>query len=167
MTLANILEQVFRDCFYATHRTRLVGGAAEPLYLPAQEGRDAMIFYREDYPASALHEVAHWCIAGADRRCLEDYGYWYAPDGRSAAQQRAFEWHLALASGVAFTVSADNLAAPLDSSGFAAEVADQARRFCHEPLPPRAESYRAALAACLGGVARPSPETFGKLGQAA
>ena len=126
MTLANTLEQVFRDCFYATHRTRLVGGAAEPLYLPAQEGRDAMIFYREDYPASALHEVAHWCIAGPARRELEDYGYWYAPDGRSAEQQRAFErvevrpqaveWHLALASGVAFTVSADNLAAPLDSS---------------------------------------------------
>jgi elongation factor P hydroxylase len=45
----------------------------------------------KDYLASALHEVAHWCLAGVERRKLEDYGYWYSPDGRSRGEQSAFE----------------------------------------------------------------------------
>ncbi len=171
MSLAAELEQVFLDCFHAEYRTRLVGGAEEPLYQPASAERDAVIYYREDFAASALHEVAHWCIAGAERRNLEDYGYWYAPDGRDALQQREFElvevlpqaleWHFALAAGVPFTVSVDNLLAP-DSGGseFAAAVLARARSFCSEPLPARGARYRDALAAHFDRDPLPAPAHF-------
>lgn len=165
------LQQLFHDCFHASYRTRLAGGAPEPLYRPVGEDGDAVIFYREDYAASALHEVAHWCIAGPRRRQQEDYGYWYAPDGRSASQQRAFEqveikpqaleWHFALAAGIAFHVSADNLQSPGGGSDqFAAAVVEQARRYCREPLPPRAAVFRRALANRFGGDGDPVPARF-------
>jgi elongation factor P hydroxylase len=167
---AQRIEQVFADCFHDVYDTRLQGGAAKPLYAPAQQG-DAIIYYREDFAASALHEVAHWCIAGPGRRQLEDYGYWYAPDGRNPEQQQAFEavevkpqaveWHLALAAGVSFRVSVDNLDAPAGAGdAFAFAVRDRARRFCREPLPPRAAIFRAALARAFGGRATPEPEHF-------
>ena len=86
------LEAVFARCFARTENTRLVGGAAEPLYQPAGKGNGPhSLYFREDYFASALHEVAHWCIAGIERRQRVDFGYWYAPEGRSDDQQRAFE----------------------------------------------------------------------------
>ena len=67
--LAARVEQVFNDCFAHSCNTRLCGGADEPLYQPAATpaGFHAL-YYRGDYFASALHEVAHWCIAGAQRR---------------------------------------------------------------------------------------------------
>ncbi|WP_417667272.1 elongation factor P hydroxylase, partial [Pseudidiomarina sp.] len=43
------------------------------------------------YVVMRLLEMSHWCIAGEKRRQLEDYGYWYLPDGRDAQQQHAFE----------------------------------------------------------------------------
>ncbi len=89
---AQQLEQLFEQLFYARYRTRLCGGAAEPYYRPAvRADDDHRLFYREDFFASALHEVAHWCIAGPARRCRPDFGYWYIDSGRSAAQQHAFE----------------------------------------------------------------------------
>ena len=92
MSCVERLEQVFMRCFGSSLCTRLQGGAAEPLYQPATlEGDYHVLYYRADYFASALHEVAHWCIAGEIRRQQTDFGYWYAPDGRSPAQQRAFE----------------------------------------------------------------------------
>ncbi len=170
MTLAAAIEAVFADCFYQDYRTRLRGGAREPLYEPFPAG-DAVIHYREDFAASALHEVAHWCIAGDERRKLEDYGYWYAADGRNAELQRAFEtvevrpqaveWHLALAAGVAFRVSVDNLDAPAGAGdGFARAVLCQARGFCSAALPARAEAFRKALARRFGGPADPGIEAF-------
>ena len=82
----------------------------EPYYQPATGECDMhRLFYRSDYFASALHEVAHWCIAGERRRQLADFGYWYTPDGRSPQQQSAFEaveakpqpldWFFSLACG--------------------------------------------------------------------
>lgn len=171
MSLSRQLERLFSGCFHQRYRTRLLGGAAEPLYLPATDSQDARIYYREDFAASALHEVAHWCIAGPQRRQLEDYGYWYAPDGRDAAQQRAFEsvevkpqaleWHFALAAGVPFNISVDNLQAP-DSGddAFAAAVVQQARRWSREPLPPRAAIFRRALAQHFRRDECPSPRCF-------
>ncbi|SRR5690554_795945 len=116
---ASHLEQLFNNCFGKTHQTILVGGAAEPLYVPPTAQEPARIFYTRDYYRSALHEIAHWCVAGAARRQLEDYGYWYAPDGRSPEQQRQFEQveiHpqaleliFSAACGHEFRVSADNL----------------------------------------------------------
>lgn len=38
-----------------------------------------------------MHELAHWCIAGPERRLLADYGYWYEPDGRTEQIQAEFE----------------------------------------------------------------------------
>jgi elongation factor P hydroxylase len=98
---------------------RLVGGASEPLYEPALPGRPATIRYTRDYAASALHELAHWCIAGARRRRLVDYGYWYQAPPRTELQQEAFirvevpvqalEARLSAACGLIFRVSMDDL----------------------------------------------------------
>ena len=86
---AATLIELFDREFLATENTRLEGGGEEPVYLPA-DARCAnhRIVFRHDYAASALHEVAHWCIAGSARRKLHDYGYWYAPDGRVAKMVR-------------------------------------------------------------------------------
>lgn len=97
----------------------MVGGFDEPEYIPGNASQPASIRYRFDYVQSALHEVAHWCVAGEARRKLHDYGYWYAPDGRNAAQQakfyevesrpQALEWLFSSAAGISFRPSLDNL----------------------------------------------------------
>ena len=146
------LEQVFTRCFAREFNTRLCGGAREPLYQPASEaGQMHLLWYREDYFASALHEVAHWCIAGVQRRQQLDFGYWYAPDGRSPEQQRAFEaveykpqaleWFFSLACGYRFRLGADNLGVPggemLDNSQFRGRVCKQALFWQRSGLPAR------------------------------
>ena len=78
---------LFNREFAVSDKTELIGGAAEPYYQPGSPHR---IYFRADYLRSALHEVAHWCVAGRRRRDLPDYGYWYSPDGRHADQQQAF-----------------------------------------------------------------------------
>lgn len=155
------LERVFNQCFSASEHTRLIGGAAEPLYQPGADGPWHHLYYREDYFASALHESAHWCIAGRERRQQLDFGYWYAPEGRSAAQQQAFEaveikpqaleWFFAQACGYAFGVSVDNFD-PLtgsqpDSAAFKDAVFQQALRWQQSGLPARAEQFFRALSA--------------------
>ena len=65
------IEEAFAQSLGAQHPVRLVGGFDEPLYLPATDSRAAEIRFRSDYPSSALHEVAHWCLAGARRRALQ------------------------------------------------------------------------------------------------
>jgi elongation factor P hydroxylase len=158
---ARELERLFADTFLASHRTVLEGGADEPLYLPPAQDAPARIRYRLDYFASALHEVAHWCIAGARRRRLVDYGYWYAPEGRDAAGQRAFEAVevrpqaleslFAEAAGVPFVPSLDNPGREdVDPAPFAAAVAREAARLRRDGLPPRAARFRAALARRFG-----------------
>ena len=46
---------------------------------------------REDFTAVHCTKIAHWLVAGKERRKLEDFGYWYEPDGRSEERQRDFE----------------------------------------------------------------------------
>ena len=147
------------DCFCrnfnASENTVLVGGAEEPYYEP---GSPNIIYFREDFVRSALHEVAHWCVAGATRRTLPDYGYWYAPDGRDEAQQTAFygvevkpqaiEKVFCIAVGVPFKVSVDNLSVSLSDPAiieFAASVEDQFDAMMIDGLPHRAEVFRQAL----------------------
>lgn len=155
------LERLFDALFLGPCRTRLRGGGDEPRYLPATADRPALIIYREDYFASALHEVAHWCIAGPDRRALEDYGYWYLGDGRDAEAQRAFERVecrpqalervFAEACGFPFRPSFDNLdGAVPDAAGFTAAVARERERWLREGLPLRARRFRAALESVWG-----------------
>jgi elongation factor P hydroxylase len=137
----------------------LIGGAAEPIYLPAGEKRElSEIHFRHDYSASALHEVAHWCVAGPERRTQVDFGYWYAPDGRTHEQQNVFEqvevkpqaleWIFSRAAGMSFKVSADNLAQGIGaSSAFKQAITAQARHYCDNGLPARAAQWVGALAA--------------------
>ena len=86
MTAESVVA-TFNRLFQVPDETVLVGGASEPFYL---KGQPNQVFFRADYVRSALHEVAHWCVAGRCRRGLPDYGYWYTPDGRSAERQAAF-----------------------------------------------------------------------------
>ena len=129
--------------------TELVGGGLEPIYLPQSLGRSkARIVFSHDYFSSALHELAHWCVAGEERRQQEDYGYWYEPDGRSEELQRIFEqvevkpqateWLLSKACGVKFRVSADNLTSnALPSNSFKLAIYKQVQVFCCGDLPER------------------------------
>lgn len=164
------LERVFDTCFARVENTRLIGGAAEPEYIPAGEpgpGGPAAwhrLYYREDFFASALHETAHWCIAGPQRRLQRDFGYWYAPDGRSAEQQAAFqqveiepqalEWCLARACAYPFRVSLDNLdggdAARAEQAAFCAQVTAAANARARRGMAPRAARWFTALSAEFG-----------------
>ena len=155
---AQRLEALFRDCFFDAFETRLEGGAPEPLYLPSSEPSSSphRVLYREDFFASALHEVAHWCLAGSARRRLEDYGYWYAADGRTPIQQaeferveakpQAIEWILSDACAFDFHLSADNLEGSVGPSArFEDAVLREKNRYHDRGVPPRAEAFRAAL----------------------
>lgn len=152
------LVAVFNRCFAESMNTRLVKGGDEPIYLPAdQDHSDHRIIFTRDYFASALHEVAHWCIAGPRRLLLEDYGYWYCPDGRSAEQQQAFEaveikpqaveWLLHMACGHRFRVSIDNLNGDAgDPRRFKDNIHTQVQTYCRQDFPRRAAIFARALA---------------------
>jgi len=133
------------------------GFATEPVYLPADEDCPFnRIVFAHGFFASALHEVAHWCIAGERRRRLVDYGYWYAPDGRDAGQQaefervetkpQAIEWAFAIACGFPFRVSVDNLSGiAVDRESFTRKVHAELVRCSCEGFPPRAQRFMDAL----------------------
>jgi elongation factor P hydroxylase len=155
---AGAICQIFETALGLEFHTELTGGSDEPLYSPSTATAPARISFRHDYVSSALHEVAHWCIAGAERRAMQDYGYWYAPDGRCARQQQRFvgvearpqalEWLFSLACGVHFRLSVDNLDAPRDKAGeraLANAVAQQALALRATGLPPRAARFFDAL----------------------
>jgi hypothetical protein len=141
-----------------SYNTRLVGGFDEPFYQASVNGQPAEIRYTHDYARSALHELAHWCVAGDRRRRLDDYGYWYAPDGRDTQQQQLFfrvevrpqalEKHFCSALGLAFDISVDNLDNP-DISGletFRQAVDEQYLQLSRNGLPFRAATIAARLA---------------------
>ena len=150
---------LFDGVFADRYRTRLVRGEDEPIYLPADGRHDHhRIVFAHGFFASALHEISHWCIAGEKRRQLEDYGYWYEPDGRDAERQREFEQVeiapqaleslFSEACGRRFHVSVDNLGGPeVDRDAFAARVDARAARYRETGLPQRAEAFRATLEA--------------------
>lgn len=134
------------------HKTVLVAAESEPFYQPATTAEPwHQIQFAHGYFNSALHELAHWCVAGEQRRLLPDYGYWYEPDGRSAEQQQAFEqvevypqaieWHLTAAAGRRFRVSVDNLnGEATDSTPFKRAVANRAFELKQNGLPERAQT---------------------------
>lgn len=152
------LITLFNETFYPRYNTRLELGGDEPVYLPADEQVPfhRIIFARGFY-ASALHEIAHWCVAGPERRLLEDFGYWYQPDGRSAEQQAAFEqveirpqayeWILAQSAGFTFRVSCDNLSGDFepDRLAFMRKVHAEVLTILHQGLPPRVRLLSEAL----------------------
>jgi elongation factor P hydroxylase len=144
----------------SAYHTRLVGGFAEPFYRAPADGDMAEIRFTHDYERSALHELAHWCVAGEARRRQDDYGYWYIPDGRDNAQQQAFyrvevipqaiEKHFCAALGIPFAVSVDNLGNGavdgIETFRHAVE-ARYAHYACHG-LPARAAAIRTCLLDC-------------------
>ncbi len=152
----NQLQQVFESLFLRSENTQLKFGADEPFYQAATENTKATIFCREDFFSSALHEIAHWCIAGKERRAIDDFGYWYNPEGRTAEEQtmfeqvevkpQAIEWALSLATDQPFHFSADNLSQNIDASAeFKQKVTEQLEDYLCEQLPPRAQKLFDAL----------------------
>ncbi len=151
------LIQLFDNTFFEKYNTRLVRGGDEPLYLPAGKETDyAQIIFAHGYFSSALHEIAHWCIAGPERRKQVDYGYWYAPDGRNAEQQakfeavevlpQAIEWAYCLACGLKFNVSIDNLNGEQgDVLAFKSSVAYKLSQLLTHGFPERAEMFLEVL----------------------
>lgn len=155
------LVNLFNDLFSLTENTRLVPGGDDPEYLPAGKGCSFhQIIFAHGFYESALHEIAHWCIAGRARRQLHDYGYWYEPDGRSAQRQREFEsvevkpqaleWILSEACGRRFHISTDNLNGdPIEVEAgrarFRSAVIEQVHNYLDKGLPERAEILKQAL----------------------
>jgi elongation factor P hydroxylase len=141
--------------------TVLIDGAAEPLYIPSSIPKEPhQLIFRENFISSALHEIAHWCIAGKERRLQHDFGYWYQPDGRTSDQQEKFEsveikpqaleWFFSTACGQKFTPSADNLNAlegcSSDDTAFKQALVKQAQDWCQtQELPSRAKIFIDAL----------------------
>ncbi len=152
------LIEIFQQTFYSQYQTRLVKGEGEPVYLPGdQADPDHRIVFAYGYFASALHEISHWLVAGAKRRQLEDFGYWYNPDGRTAQQQAVFEsvevkpqaieWLLCVAAGFNFNVSCDNLnGEPTDRLTFQHNVHQQVLRYIEQGFSKRLGLLIAALA---------------------
>lgn len=157
------LVSLFNQCFANRYNTRLELSDGEPIYLPA----DTLIvhhriLFAHGFFASALHEVAHWLLAGEARRLQEDYGYWYCPDGRDGSQQRQFEdvevkpqaieWALSLCCGFHFNVSCDNLNGSVepDRHAFKVRVREQALRYVELGFPERAQILMRRLAKFYG-----------------
>jgi len=150
----------FNRLFANDHQVVLRGGGAEPDYTPPDSGRLGVITAREDFASSALHEAAHWCVAGDARRRLADYGYVYTPPPRGPSGQARFfaselrtqatELFLARRAGVRFFASADD---PDFCLAQLAEFSHQVHRLAdswevageHQP-PPRAVHLAQALA---------------------
>ncbi len=144
-----LLEQI-NDRVLRSYRTTILGGFAEPLYLPASEGAFAQIRFTLDSFQSALHELAHWSLSGEERRAKMDYGYWYRPDGRNAEEQKRFfevevkpqaiERIFSEGARVSFDVSCDNLAGEAgDVEDFRAKVEAKAIQYRNEGLPTQAK----------------------------
>lgn len=157
---AAAVVEVFNRLFRDDQNTALIGGASEPEYRPASGSLPARIYFREDFVRSALHEVAHWCIAGETRRQLADYGYWYTPDDRNLSQQQAFfavevkpqavEWHFCDALRIPFRPSVDNLSITIpeaDLAGFMTRLTYRHGRYRDYGLPSRAARFCSALQA--------------------
>jgi len=157
------LIRLFNQLFEASENTILVRGVDEPIYLPSgypspfSTSQSAQVVFAHGYFSSALHEIAHWCIAGPTRRAEVDYGYWYRPDGRTQAEQaefekvevkpQALEWMLNTAAGSQFRISADNLSGePSDPSAFKQAVYNQVLAYLEHGVPARAQLFIEALA---------------------
>lgn len=148
---------LFDGLFADTYQTRLIRGGGEPIYIPANEEYTYhRVIFARGFFSSALHEISHWCIAGTRRRELEDYGYWYFPEGRDEEQQQAFEaaeeapqaleMLFSHACHLRFHVSVDNFGdISVDRDAFRVRVEAQAERYQNDGLPARAEAFRTAL----------------------
>jgi elongation factor P hydroxylase len=134
--------------FLVDYNTVLKGGYNEPFYQACTESKAAEIQFTKNYIRSAIHELAHWCVAGVERRKLDDYGYWYAEDGRSQQQQDEFfkvevkpqtiEWAFSIVAGIKFEVSVDNLTTSVEGvDEFKTNVTLLMREYLNNGFPMR------------------------------
>ena len=149
---------LFNKTFSQAYNTRLIKGDEEPIYTPASDDcHFHQIVFAHGYFASALHEISHWCYAGEKRRLLEDYGYWYTPDGRNEQEQEKFEdvevipqaieWAFNVATDKIFNVSIDNLSgAETDVTPFKTKVYQQVISYLENGFPARAALFIDVLA---------------------
>jgi elongation factor P hydroxylase len=161
------LIELFNKDFKGRLATELVRGGCEPVYIPRSEDYpyDRVIF-AHGYFSSALHEISHWSIAGAERRKLLDFGYWYNLDGRTEQQQKEFElveikpqaleWIFCQAANFQFNVSLDNLSGDISAAAEAAEtfkdkIWQQTQTYIKNGLPQRANIFVESLAANYRG----------------
>lgn len=147
---AEEMIDIFNSLFQESHQTILDHAQDDPIYLPrTQKEPYHRILFAHGFFQSALHEVAHWCIAGKERRLQVDFGYWYKPDGRTSEEQehflsveskpQALEWIFSSAANRPFYVSMDNLnGSQFDSEPFKKRVWKEAIRFIEDGLPARA-----------------------------
>jgi len=166
------LIRIFNDLFRESYQTELMKGEGEPIYLPKSDDNSLhRIVFANGFFSSALHEISHWCIAGEKRRQLVDFGYWYQPDGRDVAQQKAFEqvevkpqaleWIFTVAADKNFVISADNLNGDRDdSSTFKQNVVDQVHEYLEHGLPERTQQFLNALTSFYKTNDKFSPKTF-------
>ncbi len=153
------LIALFNGLFKDSHQTVLELSDDEPVYLPRNDRFPFhRILFAHGFFSSALHEISHWCVAGRRRRLLIDFGYWYKPDGRSEAEQRAFEqvevkpqaleWAFSVACGHPFRFSADNLEGEVgDMSAFKNRVRQQLEVYFAKGFPKRATRLIQAMKA--------------------
>ncbi|TPH19209.1 elongation factor P hydroxylase [Litorilituus lipolyticus] len=156
------LIQLFNNTFTKEYKTKLVKGGDEPIYIPANNDCSFhQVIFAHGYYASALHEIAHWCQAGEARRQLEDYGYWYVPDGRDEQQQKTFEqvevypqaleWAFNASAQKVFNISSDNLNGfQGDRHQFKEKVFQQVLYFLEHGFPKRAAQFITVLAEFYG-----------------
>lgn len=150
---------LFNQTFLPLRNTQLVCCEEEPIYRsadPSNHHPHHQIIFAHGFFASALHEIAHWCIAGPKRRLLEDFGYWYQPDGRSTEQQtefekveikpQALEWIFSVSAGFPFHFSADNLAGnAAPSESFQQNVLQQVQTYLTHGMPEDAQIWSTIL----------------------
>lgn len=156
------LITIFHDCFFENYNTQLIKGEDEPIYLPADEQHPHnRLIFANGFFSSALHECSHWLIAGQERRTQVDFGYWYAPDGRTARQQELFqqfevkpqaiEWILSIAARYPFRISLDNLnGSSSDAQSFKLAIYQQVKTYCEQGLTQRAQALHHALCQFYG-----------------
>ena len=154
-----LIARCFNQLFARSEHCVLLGGATEPFYFAARAPHRSVLRYREDFAASALHEAAHWCIAGRARRAQHDFGYWYAPPPRSPSAQarfleveakaQALERRFSWAAGIDFEPSLDDVEGltrgAMESFAQRIELAHQ--RWCERGLPDRASAFERSLKA--------------------
>ena len=132
------------------------GGAEEPFYEAAKNGKKAILYFRDNYPRSLLHELSHFCLSGDRRRKLDDFGYWYFPCGRTEEEQLLFEKvearpqglekAMCEALGIKFSPSLDDFSGMPASEDFLQQL-DKAYQEMLISAPPTASKVLVALSA--------------------
>ena len=130
------------------------GGADEPFYEAPTDDSKGILYFRSNYPRSLLHELSHYCLAGARRRKLDDFGYWYIPTGRNADEQARFESvearpqglekAMCHALGIQFSPSLDDFSGRPASKEFLEELETVYQEMLTSP-PPTASKVLEAL----------------------